>query len=156
MSSTVSTLALGFCDDVFDVFLDEAERALIDVDGRTDEPNRRVHQPDARPESTGELRLAIAELTDAYPGIQFELEALSERLRSVGVREAAVDLEARPHVVQLVRLSLEVFFRAHPTAESFELALHDEDEVDDEDAPAAGDVWEANRQLLDRLRGWVS
>lgn len=155
MARTAPTPALRISDEVFDLFLDEAERALIEVDSRSDEPLRRAHRADDGPESTAELRLAIAELSDTYPGMHFELESLSERLRSVGIRAALLDLEARPHVVQLVRLSLEVFFRMHPTAESFEIALQD-DEDEDEDGLVPTEIWEAHRHLLGSLRTWVS
>jgi hypothetical protein len=156
MSRTVSTPVLRFSDDAFDLFLDEAERALVDVDSRPDEPNRRFHESDGGPEAIAELRLAIAELADAYPGMCYELEALSERLRSVGVRAAALDLEARPHLVQLVRLSLEVFFRLHPTVDAFEIALRDDDcEEDEDDGPPPHEVWEANRHILRTLSRWT-
>lgn len=157
MSRTVSTSVLRFSDDAFDLFLDEAERALIEVDGRADEPNRRFHESDGGSEAVAELRLAIAELSDAYPGMCCELEALSDRLRSVGVRAAALDLECRPHLVQLVRLSLEVFFRVHPTVDAFETSLRDDecDEDDDDDGPAPREIWEANRHILRSLSGWT-
>lgn len=156
MARSLSSPVLRFTDEAFDVFLDEAERALIEVDARGDEPNRRVHEGEASPAAIAELRLAIAELTDAYPGVQYELESLSERLRSVGARAAARELEAHPHVVQLVRLSLEVFFRTHPTLESFELALQDDEDEDEDDGPGPREIWDANRRLLRSLRGWTS
>jgi len=156
MTRTVSTPVLRFSDDAFDLFLDEAERALIEVDNRGDEPHRRLHECDGGPEAVAELRLALAELADAYPGLCYELEALSERLRCVGVRAAATDLEMRPHVVQLVRLSLEIFFRLYPTVDAFETSFDEDDEEDgDDDGPSPLEVWEANRYILRMLRGWT-
>ncbi len=149
------TPAGGFSEEVFGLFLDEAERALLDVETRMDEPNRRVaSEPDL--DGISGLEQAIAELADAYPGLQAEVEAVSDRLRCAGTSAAVQDLEARPQVVQLVRLSLEVFFRRFPTAHAFELAQVEDCDSGEDDGPSPGEIFEANRRLLTILRPWVS
>ncbi|MEO1335275.1 MAG: hypothetical protein AAFV29_06510, partial [Myxococcota bacterium] len=70
---------IGLADEALDQLLDESERALIDVDARPDEPLRRIHLDGAWPAGVATLQLAIAELVDAYPGAQFELESVGER-----------------------------------------------------------------------------
>ena len=71
-------------DDVIDLLLDEADRALLDVEARTDEPGRRYSLSDLESQELEDLRLAMAELSDAHPGMQYELESIGDRLRNVG------------------------------------------------------------------------
>ena len=141
-------------DDVLDMLLDEAERAIFDVEGRSDEVGRRVQSMEAEAPGVLDLRLAIAELVDAYPGIQYELESVGDRLRNVGARAATAELEAYPHIIHLVRLSLEAFFRHYPTLDSYE----GEDAADDQDEEARtpGEVYETYAQLLTVLRDRLS
>ncbi|MEM1023578.1 MAG: hypothetical protein AAGD10_17845 [Myxococcota bacterium] len=144
----------SWSDDTFDSFLDEAERALCEVDGRSDSPGERIRIETCEGSGLCELKLAMAELCDDYPGLSYELDELGERLRACGARAALVDLHRRPHLMQFVRLSLQVFFRQWPTAEDYEMRLR-EDEVDgcgeEEDCACAHDVFESNRRLLGSL-----
>lgn len=142
---------------MFQTFITEAERALLEVEGRDDEPHRRVALDDCDPFRTSQLRLAIAELADAYPCIYVDLETLSDRLQASGTFGASEDLCRRPHLLQLVRLSLEVFFRDWPTPEDYEMYLRDEDVdgCDDDDCSCAGEVWDAHRSLLQNLKAWT-
>lgn len=123
----------GFTDDALDLLLDEAERALLDVEARSDEPGRRVAEPEYEVSGLDELRLAVAELSDAHPGMHYELEAIADRLRNVGARSAAMALEQHPHVLDVVRLSLEAFFLQCPTLRAYEDDFErNEDAGDDE------------------------
>ena len=145
----------GLTHDLIDVFLDEAERALLDVEARADEPGRRIATNEAEPDGVSELRLAIAELADSFPGIHYDLESIGDRLRNVGVMASATELEQHPHVRHLVRLSLEVFFRQYPTSESYEAESERADEFDD-DGQTPAEIYEAYRQLLLILRQRLS
>lgn len=142
--------------EIIDLVLDEAERALIDVEARADEPDQRsADLPEAEAPGIGELRLAIAELTDAFPGLQLELEAVGERLRTVGATAASQELEGRPHILDLVRLSLEVFFRSYPNLDVYEADFGPLGE-DDEDVACAAESYDAYRQLVELLRKRLS
>jgi len=143
-------------DDVIDLLLDEADRALLDVEARTDEPGRRLSMSEFDTQELEDLRLAMAELADAFPGMQYELESISDRLRNVGAIAATSELEQHPHIIHMVRLSLEVLFRQFPTVSDYEAQIDDDDEEHDADAPAPSEVYEAYRQLLDGLRRHVN
>ncbi len=142
-------------DEALDLLLDEAERALIDVESRPDEPARRVRIETAEPAEVADLRLAIAELADSYPGVHHELESVGDRLRNVGAAAATAELEHRPHLLHLVRMSLEALFRMYPTAEAYEIERREEGLFDDESMSLA-DNYETYRQLLALLRRQLS
>ncbi|MCK6551211.1 hypothetical protein L6R52_35580 [Myxococcota bacterium] len=149
-------------DELLGLLLDEAERALLVVEGRADEPGRRILEgdvpdPELGGEGVSELRLAIAELVDAHPSIPYDLELISERLRNVGARAGSGELEAHPEVLDLVRLSLEVFVRLYPSIESWEADRRpDPDELDEVTDDSTGELYERSAQLLTMLRGVVS
>lgn len=143
-------------DDVIDLLLDEADRALLDIEARTDEPGRRYSLTDIDSQALEDLRLAMAELSDAHPGMQYELESIGDRLRNVGAIAATTELEQHPHIVHLVRMSLEVFFRQYPTLEAYENNGLDLDDDPDEDGPSPTEVYETYRQLLVGLRARLS
>ena len=142
-------------DEALDLLLDEAERALIDVESRPDEPARRVRIETAEPAGVADLRLAIAELADSYPGAHYELESVGDRLRNVGATAATAELEHRPHLLHLVRLSLEALFRMYPTSEAYETDRREEGLFDDESMSLA-ENYETYRQLLALLRRQLS
>ena len=146
----------GLPEPVLDLLLDEADRALLDVEARVDDAGRRYASLDNRPSDLDQLRLAIAELSDAYPGMQYELESIGDRLRNVGAISATSELEQRPHIVNLVRMSLEVFFRQYPTQDAYEAHAIDSDEGPEEDDPSPAEAYETYRQLLDVLRRRVN
>lgn len=111
--------------ELVDLLLDEAERALLWVDARVDEPGRRLIDglpADGGPLADGvaELRLAAAELIDGHPGIQYELERVADRVRVLGPSAALEELGDKPHLLDLARLSLETFVRLYPDGELFE------------------------------------
>lgn len=143
-------------DDVIDLLLDEADRALLDVEARTDEPGRRFSLSDLDTQALEDLRLAMAELSDAFPGMQYELEAIGDRLRNVGAIAATTELEQHPHIIHMVRMSLEVLFRQFPTAGDYDAQAREEDEEPDDDSPSPFEVYETYRQLLDVLRRRVN
>lgn len=143
-------------DDVIDLMLDEADRALLDIEARTDEPGRRYTLTDIERQDIEDMRLAMAELSDAHPGIQYELESIGDRLRNVGAIAATTELEQHPHIVHLVRMSLEVFFRQFPTLEAYEAQGVELEDDPEEDGPAAPEVYETYRQLLAVLRSRLS
>ena len=152
-SQVLGTEALG--DDALDLLLDEAERALIDVESRPDEPARRVRIDTAEAVGVADFRLAIAELADSHPGAQYELESVSDRLRNVGAAAATAELEHRPHLLHLVRMSLEALFRMYPTPEAYESERREDDLFDDEPLNLA-ENYETYRQLLGLLRRQLS
>ncbi len=145
----------ALADDALDLLLDEAERALLDVESRPDEPARRVRLEQSEPAGVADLRLAIAELADSYPGVQFELESVGERLRNVGAAAATAELEHRPHLLHLVRLSLETLFRMYPTPEAYEHELRHDDLFED-DPLGPADKYSTFRELLRLLRRQLS
>ncbi|MGF1511593.1 MAG: hypothetical protein ACFB9M_19025 [Myxococcota bacterium] len=148
-----------FDDEVLGRFLDQAEYALLSVESREDRPYSRSHGEEMGPSRTQELEQALAELADCYPGLSAELDDVSERARCCGVQAAVRDLEALPHLLHFVRLSLEVFFRQFPTAEAYEMKLREEEAEgcdEDQDCHCAQETFETQRRLLDTLRGWVN
>ena len=145
----------GFTDDALDLLLDEAERALLDVEARADEPGRRLAGPEGEVPGLDELRLAVAELSDAHPGMHYELEAIADRLRNVGARSAAMALEQHPHVLDVVRLSLEALFLQYPTLGAYENDYARNEDVDD-DERLASETYGLYRQLLQVLRRRLS
>src|SRR5215472_4699779 len=142
----------NFTDDRLNLLLDEAEQALLIVEARADDPGRRMIHGDVPDRDlvnpdVSELRLAIAELADAYPSFPHDLESIGERLRNVGAQAGAEALESHPQVLDLVRMSLEIFFRVHPDAESYEVANKKESAGDDVGA-TMHERYEAYGQLL--------
>lgn len=144
----------GLSDDLLDMVLEGAEQALAEVDCRDDEPFLRMMGRESS--EVGALRLAMAEIVDAYPGASFELESVIERLREVGVRSAMQVLEAHPHLLQVVRLSLEMFFRRHPEPADLERVLREEGEEEADLPIPVAEAWRAHRMLLVALRGTLS
>ncbi len=141
-------------DDLVDLLLDEAERAMCEVDTRPDEAEARTLIHDADLPDAGPLRLALAELVDQHPGLPHELERLEDRLRTAGAEAAARMLELYPHVLDVVRLSLEVFVRQYPTAADYErgdarLLLRPTRE---EEGASSGDLHAAYLALREQLR----
>lgn len=146
----------GLPEPVLDLLLDEADRALLDVEARVDDVGRRYASLDNNSSELDELRLAIAELSDAYPGMQYELESIGDRLRNVGAISATAELEQRPHIVNLVRMSLEVFFRQYPTQDAYEAQSLESEDGPEEDDPSPAEAYETYRQLLEILRRRVN
>ncbi len=149
---TVDTPLAPLSDDLFALLLEEAENALDDVAGRPDSPNLRIafHERGERPD-LAELRLALAELADTYRGVEQEVALLGEKLRSTGVASAASELEARPHLLQLMRLALEIHFRRMPSHEPARRA-----DLSADDLPVLNDAYEAYRLLREMLRDTLS
>ncbi len=143
-------------DEVIDLLLDEADRALLDVEARTDDPGRRLSLSDRETQEMEDLRLAMAELSDAYPGMQYELESIGDRLRNVGAIAATTELERHPHIIHMVRMSLEVLFRLHPTVRDYESHSDDEEEELEDDAQTPFEVYQTYQQLLVMLRSRVN
>ncbi|MBI4816183.1 MAG: hypothetical protein HY791_07995 [Deltaproteobacteria bacterium] len=139
--------------DLLDLLIDEAERGLLVVEGRIDSPGQRVLTGDSSaddeetPPGIPELRLAMAELVDAHPGIASDLDRAGERARTLGPLAAAVELASNPHVLDLARLTLETFFRAHPTADSFERSIEELEEARNPE-----ELYEMMSKLLESLR----
>jgi hypothetical protein len=154
----LSTLE-AFDDEVLDRFLDQAEHALLMVDSRPDEPHDRRRCQDFDARRTQDLELAMAELVDCYPSLSADIDNVSERARCSGVRSATLDIEARPQLLHLVRLSLEVFFRDFPSAEAYEMHLREEEAEgceEDEDCRCAYEIFDLHTRLLHCLRVWTS
>jgi hypothetical protein len=155
---TIEAHAGSLTDEVLNLLLDEAEQALLTVDARADEPGRRivhgdVPDRDVATEDVSELRLAIAELVDAYPSFPHDLETIGERLRNVGANAGAEALESHPQVLDLVRMSLEIFFRLHPDEDEYEASQRKSDNEDL--GPMPHERYDAYAQLLEMLRSRV-
>jgi hypothetical protein len=148
--------------DLLDLLLDEIERALFLVDAREDEPGRRLLGGDAQgegqesetPREVAELRLAVAELVDAFPGTQHDLERVGDRLRTLGAGAGAMELSARAHLLDLARMSLEAFFLANPSVERYESEIGSSD--DEESLRTAGETYEALGVILGMLKSRLS
>lgn len=123
--------------DLVEILLEEIERCLLVVDARVDEPGRRAFDGDPIEDlelgtSVRALRLSMAELVDANPGLQYEIERVGERLRVSGATAASAELMHHAHLLDLARLGIETFFLLFPTPEAFELAEEiGEDELED-------------------------
>ncbi len=140
--------------DVLALVLEQAEQALVEVDCREDRPFFAHIGPDAS--DVGPLLLAVSELLDAHPGTPFELEAVTSGLREAGSASGLRRLEFHPHLLQVVRISLEIFFRRFPTLADYEAALERSGEEDGELPGPPPELWRAHRRLLISLRGTLS
>ena len=108
-----------------DLVLDEADRCLMMVDARIDEPGHRTF--DAYPpednlysqDAVAQLSLAIALLADAYPALQHEISIVIDRFRSEGGAKGVQELARYPHLMDLIRISLDLFFALHPTEDHY-------------------------------------
>ncbi len=149
-------------DELLDLLLDEAERALFVVDARVDDVGRRTLHGDTAdrdeepPAGVGELRLAMAELVDSFPSIHNDLEMISDRVRNVGIKAGVLELESNPHIIDLVRLSLEILFRLYPEGGQYEADQRLFYGKDREEAQLAGEFYEAYLRLLEMLRSRLS
>lgn len=142
-----------------ELLMQEADRALMLVDSRMDEPGRRVASGIAPEDATAaggvsELGLTVAELIDCYPGIQYDIESVSERMRMMGAKAAAVELARHPHLLDLARLSLETLFRVCPSVESYLYWLPEGDHEIDLRTPP--ETYAALRETLEMLRRSMS
>jgi hypothetical protein len=154
--------------DHLDLLLDEVERALFIVEAREDEPGRRKLRGDAPcsaeeaadqrepPRDVRELRLQIAELVDAYPSVQSDLERVSEKMRTFGTAAGATELSARSQLLDLARLSLEAFFRLHPSVDEYESDLPGKDGIDEESGRTCAETYDALSGVLEMLRARLS
>ena len=61
----------------------------------------------------------MAEIVDEFPGFQDDLDWITERFRDHGWFAGARALENRSHVMDFVRLSLEVFFLRYPNEQRY-------------------------------------
>lgn len=143
-----------FAAEDLQLLLSEADRALMIIDGRNDEPGRRTVDGVA-PEDAGsgkmfnELTLAMAELVDAYPGLLVDIERVSDRIRSAGATAGAAELARYRPLVDLVRLSLEALFTVCSDIDAFDgWRMYG----DDEELYTAGETFAAYATLLDLLR----
>lgn len=147
-------------DECMDLLLDEAERSILAVDARFDHPGARTVHGDAEQEwdstaeGVSEFRLAIAQMVDACPAVQSDLESAGDRLRNIGLSACLSELETNPQVLQLLRLSLEVLLRRFPTVETFTSARHAWEADDLEHVP--DEVYAAYAQLSGALRDRLS
>ena len=152
----------AWSDELLGLLLDEAERALLTVEARADDVVKRVVTGDVPdrdqepPPGVSELRLAMAELTDAFPGLHADLELIGERMRNVGVKAGALELESHPHVLDLVRISLEILFRLYATVDHYESEQRMLFGASTEDAQTPAEIYEAYVQLLRVLKSRLS
>lgn len=108
-----------------ELILDEADRCLMMVDARIDEPGRRTS--DAYPpednlygqDDVAQICLAIALLSDAHPALQHEISVVIDRFRSEGGTTGALELARYPHLIDLIRLSLDLLFTMCPTEDHY-------------------------------------
>jgi hypothetical protein len=152
----------AWSDELLGLLLDEAERALLCVEARADDVGKRVLTGDVPdrdqepPAGVSELRLAIAELADAFLGLHADLEMIGERMRNVGIKAGALELESHPHVLDLVRLSLEILFRMYPTVDLYEVDQRLLFGSSMEDAQTPAEIYEAYAQLRRVLKARLS
>lgn len=137
-------------EDLLDLVLERAEQALVDADCSDDGPIIRI-SGSSEPEMES-FHAALVDVGKAFPGASFELGAICDRLREVGGKAALRQLETQPHLVQVVRLSLEMFFRRYPCASDFERALKEQEDGDEVVGGSATELWQAHRTLLGVLR----
>lgn len=134
---SVPTTPEDLSSDLVEVLLEEIERCLLVVDARVDEPGRRVFDGDPIEDaelgsSVRALRLSMAEIVDANPGLQYEIERVGERLRASGATAASLELMHHAHLLDLARLGIETFFLLFGSADAFEFAEQEgEDELED-------------------------
>lgn len=147
--------------ELVEILLEEIERGLLVVDARVDEPGRRVFDGDPIEDAelgpaVRALRLSMAELVDASPGLQYEIERVSDRLRSSGAAAASGELMSRAHLLDLARLGIETFFLLFPSGEVFELAEEEAEEELEDSGRSRGETYEAMTALRGMLRQRVN
>jgi hypothetical protein len=138
-----------------ELLLQEAERALLGVEDRIDEPGRRSPNGVGPEEEISDdailsLRLAMAELVDAHPALAADIDQVSERMRTLGASAGAATFALHHHLVDLTRLSLEAMFLQFATAADYAALEESEDPEGELDPP--GERYAAYRGLLDMLR----
>ncbi len=138
-----------------ELLMQEADRALMLVDSRMDEPGRRVlsgiaPEDAAVARGVSELGLTVAELIDCHPGIQYDIESVNERLRTMGARAAAIELGRYPHLIALAPLSRETHRRVCANVASYGTWVPDGDHESDLRSPP--ETYVALRETLEMLR----
>ena len=142
-------------EDLLEVLLQEAERALLLVDARLDEPGCRVLSGVAPEEGSldercAEFSLAIAELVDDWPALPGDLELVADRARTLGASAGTEALASFPQLMDLVRLSLEGLFRLCPDVSAYATWLPDSDFFGEIHSPQ--ETYEALSQIRALLR----
>lgn len=133
--------------EVFSRVLENAETELVDLELGTLEPAR----SDVDHQEVLSLRRALEEIVRAKPSALEDLAFVCGRLDEVGLRPAWSELAAHPHLIQAVRLSLEIFFRRHPDPVRF--AAEPGLKGDEEGLLArTTELWLAKRGVLVTLR----
>jgi|GEM_PF-2290476 len=143
-----------------DLILDEADRCLMMVDARIDEPGHRIF--DAYPpednlysqDSVAQLSLAIALLADAYPALQHEISIVIDRFRSEGGAKGVQELARYPHLMDLIRLSLDLLFAVYPTEDHY--AMDQADDVFSDILTTPQERYAAFREARKMLMGRLS
>ena len=139
-----------------ELVIEEADRSLLMVDARIDEPGQRVL--DAYPpedniygrEEVAQLNLAIALLADAYPALQNEIGLVIDRFRVEGGVAGVQELSRYPHLMDLIRLSLEMLFQICPTPAAYVKWQADDVFADVLNAPE--DRYAAYQRVYEMLR----
>ena len=143
-----------------ELVLEEADRCLLMVDARIDEPGRRMldaYPPEDNIYSRREiaqLSLAIALLSDAYPVLQSEIGFVIDRFRIEGGVAGVNELSRYPHLMDLIRLSLETFFHMCPTTERY--AEWRKQDIFDDGLDSSEDRYAAYREVYEMLRSRLS
>jgi hypothetical protein len=143
--------------DELELMINEADRAIIDVMARSDyRHHRMVMRNPSDTSAIAELERAMAEVVDAYPTLEEDLGRVRDRMKTVGARTGARELERNAHVLDLIRLSLEVFVRRYPTPMVYERIARERDDVPDDGDPIFVDFYNTRIQVLSQLRLRVS
>lgn len=147
--------------DLVEILLEEIERCLLVVDARVDEPGCRVFDGDPIEDaelgsSVRMLRLSMAEIIDAHPGLQYEVERVGERLRASGATAASSEFMHHAHLLDLARLGIETFFLLFANAEVFEIAEQESDDELEEVGRSRLETYEAMVGLRSMLRSRMS
>lgn len=162
--NTTQTVALSGPEDLssrqLELVLEEADRCLLMVDARIDEPGTR--SVDAYPpedmiygrEEVAQLNLAIALLADAHPMLHAEIGLVIDRFRIEGGVAGVKELSRYPHLMDLIRLSLETFFLFCPTTERYrDWRAQD---IFDDGLDSSEDRYTAYREVYEMLRSRLS
>lgn len=140
-------------DELFDRLLEDAEQCVNDAALQASELC--VGLFDASDPEVQALRDSLAELGRHHPGMAEHLGLLCERSRELGSAEAGREMSLNPHLVQALRISLEIQARTSFSPADLEQVLRARGEEGDL-AALSRDLWAANRRVLTALRSTLN
>lgn len=148
-------ISRGLPREVLVDVVDEAEELLAEVEFEEDTLPRARHGRES-PELRALLH-ALADIAKAHPHALAELERVGRHVREVSLEAGLPLFGCHPYLLQVLRLTLEVFFRRQPDLSAFRVHLERSESSGDAPPGLRAEVqWEERRHLLSALRGTLS